>query len=479
MKSIKKAYSKRTILFLMAGLCLYSFNYKALCQSAEFEEATVYMTAKTTGRLLAKTGNRAFEPLDQPDENYPTIMIDIDKTFQTIEGFGGAFTDASAINFAKLPEEKQEEFLKACFDPVEGNGYTLCRTTIHSCDYSAEMYTYDEVEGDKELKHFSIEHDMKYRVPFIKRALETAGGNIKIYASPWSPPAWMKTNNDMLHGGKLKPEYSQTWADYFVKYVKAYEKEGIPIWGLTVQNEAMAVQVWESCIFTAEEERDFVRDYLGPTLKENGLSDLKLMIWDHNRGIMYQRAEVVYDDPEASQYVYGMAFHYYVGDHYDNVRLVHDAFPDKKLIYTEAGMNGEWETGVRVAKNIIMDLNNWTNGWTYWNLLLDENRGPRHAGGLGGTSIVTVDTKTGELFFHPPFYFFGHFSRFIRPGAKRIACTSNSDDFLATAFINTDNEVAVVIQNISDEERIFQLWVDGKAIKSTAPPLSIFTMVMR
>jgi glucosylceramidase len=140
----------------------------------------------------ADRGHRAFEPLDQPDENYPTIMIDIDKTFQTIEGFGGAFTDASAISFSKLSEEKQEEFLKTCFDPDEGNGYTLCRTTIHSCDYSSEMYTYDEVEGDKELEHFSIEHDLKYRIPFIRKALETASGNIKIFASPWSPPAWMK-----------------------------------------------------------------------------------------------------------------------------------------------------------------------------------------------------------------------------------------------------------------------------------------------
>jgi glucosylceramidase len=442
-----------------------------------YKEAAVYLTAKDHSLLLADRGFRAFEPLEQPDENYPTIMIDVDKTFQTIEGFGGAFTDASAITLAKLPPEEQEAFIKACFDPNEGNAYTLCRTTIHSCDYSSEMYTYAEVEGDKELEHFSIEHDRPFRLPFIKRALETAKGNIKIYASPWSPPAWMKTNHDMLHGGKLKPEYRQTWADYFCKYVKAYNQEGIPIWGLTVQNEAAAVQVWESCVFTAKEERDFVRDYLGPTLKSAGLSDLKLMFWDHNRGIMYQRAKVMYDDPEASQYVYGMGFHYYEGDHYDNVRMVHDAFPDKNLIYTEAGMGGSWEMGARVAKNMIIDLNNWTNGWTYWNMLLDEHRGPRHAGGLGGSSIVTADTQTGQVSYNPPFYYFGHFSRFIKPGAKRIACTTNSDDFLATAFINPDGQVAVVMLNQSQADRIFQLWVDDQVIKRSAPPQSIFTMV--
>jgi len=219
-----------------------SLDRKIQCK--DYKEAVVYLTAKSPTQLLSEEP-RAFESLEQPDENYPTVMVDLDKTFQTIEGFGGAFTDASANNFAKLSEGEQDKFLKACFDHREGNGYTLCRTTIHSCDYSAEMYTYDDVEGDKELKHFSIEPDRNYRIPFIKRALETAKGDLKIYASPWSPPAWMKTNNNMLYGGKLKPEYLQTWADYFVKYVKAYAAEGIPIWGLTVQNEALATQVWE------------------------------------------------------------------------------------------------------------------------------------------------------------------------------------------------------------------------------------------
>jgi len=309
---------------LFAGFFFCSLTCPSNAQQRDYKEVEIYMTAKDTPYRLTSRGFRAFEPLSQPDENYPTIMIDISKTFQTIEGFGGAFTDAAAITFSKLPRERQQEFLTACFDPEKGNAYTLCRTTIHSCDYSDEQYTYAQVPGDKELKHFTIEHDRQHRLGFIKRALKAADGNIKIYASPWSPPAWM---------------------------------EGIPIWGLTVQNEPMAVQVWESCIFTAEEERDFVRDYLGPTLHKNGLSDVKLMIWDHNRGIMYQRAEVVYDDPEASKYVWGTAFHWYVGDHFDNVRMVHDAFPDKKLIYTEAGMRGDWETGCRLARNMIIDLN--------------------------------------------------------------------------------------------------------------------------
>jgi glucosylceramidase len=448
-------------------------------RARDLKEVEIYMTAEDTPYRLSSRGFRAFEPLDQPDENYPTVLIDLDKTFQTIEGFGGAFTDAAAITFGELSAEKQQEFLTACFDPDQGNAYTLCRTTIHSCDYSDEQYTYDDVPGDKELKHFSIDHDRKYRLGFMQRAMKTSHGNMKIFASPWSPPGWMKTNDEMLHGGKLKPEYSQTWADYFIKYIEAYKKEGIPIWGLTVQNEAMAVQVWESCVFTAAEERDFVRDYLGPTLLRKGLADVKLMIWDHNRGILYQRAEVVYDDPEASKYVWGTGYHWYVGDHFDNVRMVHDAFPDKKLIYTEAGMGGDWRTAARLAKGMILDLNNWANGWTFWNLLLDENRGPRHAGGTGpGMSIVTADTRTGELLFNPPHYAFGHFSRFIKPGARRIACTSNSDDFIATAFANPDGKVAVVILNLKDNEQFFQLWVSGKAAKFTSPARALITMVL-
>jgi glucosylceramidase len=477
MKVLKKNF-KIIVGMFFAGFLFCLFICPLNVKGKEGKEVAIYMTAESTSDRLTNKGFRAFEPLNQPDENYPTIMVDIDKTFQTIEGFGGAFTDASAIIFSKMPEEKQQEFLTACFDPQNGNAYTLCRTTIHSCDYSDEQYTYDDVPGDKDLKNFTIEHDRKYRIGFIQRALKTAKGNIKIYASPWSPPSWMKTNNEMLHGGKLKPEYFQTWADYFVKYIEAYKKEGIPIWGLTVQNEPMAVQVWESCIFTAEEERDFVRDYLGPTLQKNGLSDVKLMIWDHNRGIMYQRAEVVYDDPEASRYVWGTAYHWYIGDHFDNVRMVHDAFPDKKLIYTEAGMRGDWPTALRLAKNMIIDLNNWTNGWTFWNFLLDENRGPRHAGGTGpGMSIVTFNTQTGELIFNPPHYYFGHFSRFIKPGAKRIACTSNNDELMASAFINSDGKVAVVIINLRNSEQLFQLWVDGEAAKYASPAHAIITMV--
>ncbi len=485
MRTLRTALATALLQMILTAIFFFVSIPQSYGQQWKLKEAHVYVTAKATDPAKAKdrlleNQFSALEPLEQPDEDFPTIMIDPHKTFQTIEGFGGAFTDSAAVTFAKMPKNAQEKILKACFDPVEGNGYTLCRTTIHSCDYSDEIYTYDSVPGDKELKHFTIEHDQKHRIPFIKAALKTAGGDLKLFASPWSPPAWMKDNNDILHGGKLKPEYYQTWADYFVKYCKAYKAAGIPMWGLTVQNEAMATQVWESCIFTAEEEKNFVRDYLGPTLEKNGLSDIKIMIWDHNRGIMYQRAQIAYEDPKASKYIWGMAFHWYVGDHYDNVRLVHDAYPDKHLLYTEAGMDGSWNSAMKLAKNAILDLNNWTTGFVFWNLVLDQEGGPRHAGGTlprSKSNIITANTETGEVTLNPPHYVFGHFSKFIKPGAKRIACTSSGDDVIATAFANPDGQLVVVLLNLKSHQQNLQIWIQGRALKLRCPADAVMTVL--
>ena len=474
-------YIKQLILHtvLLAAFCVQAQIPKDIYSSVH-----PIITAKNTSDRLTGKDTLAFHPLAQPFEADPAIIIDAGHTFQTIEGFGGALTDASAETFYQLPADKQQEFLTACFDPENGNGYNLCRTSIHSCDFSSNSYTYTPVADDVALEQFSIEHDQKYRIPFIKKAMQTRGGNIKLFASPWSPPAWMKTNNNMLHGGKLDPRYSQTWADYYVKFIQAYEQEGIPIWGLSVQNEPMAVQIWESCIYTAEEERDFVRDYLGPTLQGNGLSDKKLIIWDHNRGVMVQRAKVMYDDPQAAQYVWGTGFHWYVSDTYDNVRLVHEAYPDKQLIFTEGTVASfswenveKWSMGEKFAKDIIMDLNNWTNGWVFWNVLLNENGGPNHVGNYCVAPII-ADTRTGELHYMNSHYYLGHFSRFIKPGAKRIVCSSNTDDLLATAFINPDQSLAVVVLNTTDKHIEFDLWQKNQAARMTSKAHSIATLIV-
>jgi glucosylceramidase len=244
------------------------------------------------------------------DNRLSSIVLDANKKFQTILGFGGAFTEASAVTFYKLSPQKRQKIIEVYFDPDVGHGYTFCRTHINSCDFSLGNYAYVEVADDTNLTTFSIERDEQHLIPFIKEAQKISGENLRIFASPWSPPAWMKTTGKMNEGGKLRPEYRSIWARYYCLYIKAYREKRIPIWGITVQNEPEAAQRWDSCIYTAEEERDFVRDYLGPMLVQENLSDINIIIWDHNRNRIYERAKVVLDDPKAAQYVWGVGFHW-------------------------------------------------------------------------------------------------------------------------------------------------------------------------
>lgn len=288
----------------------------------------------------------------------------------------------------------------------------------------------------------------------------------------------------MLHGGKLKPEYYETWAGYYGKFIHAYEKEGIPIWGLTVQNEPMAIQSWESCIYTAEEERDFLKNYLGPALQKDGLKDKRIIIWDHNRSLMYQRASVVLDDPAAAQYVWGVGFHWYMGDDFENVKRVKEAYPKTHLLFTEAcnypfdfSKINDWQGGETYAKSMINDFNNGAEGWTDWNVLLDEKGGPNHVQNFCYAPIH-ADTKTGKLYYMNSYYYIGHFSKFIRPGAKRIISSSTTDQLLTTAFLNTDGKIAVVILNLSNQAQPFILWLGGKATRTSSPAHSIITLVI-
>jgi glucosylceramidase len=455
--------------------------------STEGRKVVVYTTAEKTDYRLSATDTLTFKPLGQPLETKTCVFVDPSKTYQTLLGIGGAITDASAETFAKVPKDKQQEILNAYFDPQKGIGYTFARTNIHSCDFSSGSYTYI-AEGDKDLKSFSVAHDKQFRIPFIKRAMATAGGKLTIFASPWSPPAFMKDNNDMLHGGKLKPEFYQAWANYYTKFIKAYQKEGVPVWGITIQNEPMATQRWESCIYTAEEERDFLKNYLGPTMRREGLGDKKILAWDHNRDLIYQRVSTILRDPEAARYVWGIGYHWYEpwsgGEPmFENVKLVHETFPDKHLIFTE-GCNeafdmqkvNDWRLGEHYGHSMINDFNNGTEAWTDWNILLDETGGPNHVNNLVFAPLH-ADTKTGRLIYSNSFYYIGHFSKFIRPGAKRIVSSPSRSSLLSTAFIDADGKVSVVVMNKSDKEVSYYLWVEGQAAEVKSLPHSIQTLV--
>ena len=450
-------------------------------------QVAVYTTADKTDHRLALTDTLTFKPMGQPLETQVCVFVDPAKRFQTIMGIGGALTDASAEVFAKLSPAKQQEFLDAHFDPRKGIGYRLARTNIHSCDFSSASYTYVR-EGDKELTSFSVDHDKRFRIPFIKRAIEATGGRLTLFASPWSPPAFMKTNNDMLHGGKLRPEFRQAWANYYTRFIKAYEKEGIPIWGISVQNEPMATQTWESCIYSAEDERDFLKDFLGPTMHRAGLGSRNIIAWDHNRDLIYQRVSTILADPKAAQYVWGIGFHWYEpwsgGDMmFDNVRLVHETFPDKKLLFTEGTVDSfkaddihNWRLGEYYGRSMINDFNDGAVGWTDWNVLLDEQGGPNHVGNFC-FAPVHADTKTGELVYTNSYYYIGHFSKFIRPEARRIACSPSRSALLSTAFINPDGRASVVVMNKGDKKVDYVLWVNGNGAEVTSPPHSIQTLV--
>lgn len=454
---------------------------------AEGKTATIITTAKDTKLRLSETGQRVFEKTEQALETENSIFVNPNNRFQTFIGVGGAITDASAEVFAKLSKEKQEELISAYYGK-EGIDYTLMRTSIHSCDFSSGSFTYIE-EGDKELKTFSIDHDKQYRLPMIKKAIAKAGGQMLFYASPWSPPAFMKDSKNMLQGGKLLPEYYDAWAKYYAKFIKAYEQEGIPVWGLTIQNEPMAVQRWESCIYTAEEERDFLKNHLGPVLEQEGLGDKNIVVWDHNRDLITHRANTIFDDPEAAKYAWGTGFHWYEtwrgGEPmFDNLTKIMEAYPDKKLLFTE-GCNESfdstkyqyWPNAERYGRSMINDFNRGTAGWTDWNILLDETGGPNHVGNLC-FSPIHANTKSDSLIYTPSYFYLGHFSKYIRPGAKRVSTVSSVSFLISTSFINENGKMATVVMNSSDKEMNYKLYVGANVGTSiTIPARAIQTVI--
>ena len=446
----------------------------------------VYTTAKDTELRLTKTSDQIFKDKVQPLETEVAIFINPNKTFQKYLGIGGAITDASSEVFATLDNDQQNKLLQSLFGK-EGIGYNIIRTSIHSSDFGLGSHTYIE-EGDTDLKTFTIEKDKKKRIPFIKRAIELIKDDLVFYASPWSPPAFMKSNKNMLYGGKLLPKFRQSWADYYVKFIKAYEKEGIPVWGLTIQNEPMAIQRWESCIYTADEERDFLKNYLGPTLENAGLGDKKIIVWDHNRDLISDRANTIFEDSEASKYAWGIGLHWYETwtgglPKYDNLKNINESFPSKNMLFTEGcaeGFDSEklhfWPNAERYGNSIINDFNSGVVGWTDWNILLDERGGPNHVENFCFAPIH-ANTKTGELIFTPTYYYIGHFSKFIKPGAVRVSTTTSRTTIESTSFKNKDGKIITVVMNKTDSKVTYKLIVGNSESLLEIEPRAMQTII--
>jgi glucosylceramidase len=292
----------------------------------------------------------------------------------------------------------------------------------------------------------------------------------------------------MLQGGRLLNEYYDSWALYYTKFIKEYEKEGMPIWGITIQNEPMATQRWESCIYTAEEERDFLKNHLGPTMERAGLGDKKIVVWDHNRDLLANRSNTILEDPEAAKYVWGVGFHWYevwTGSlpNYDNLKNMKESYPDKNLLFTEGCVEGfradryqYWPNAERYGTSMINDFNNGTSGWTDWNILLNENGGPNHVQNYC-FAPVHADTKTGELIYTPSYYYIGHFSKFIRPNAKRVSTSVSRTQLQSTSFMNENGEVVTVVMNQTNEKINYRLYVGRDAVTETILPHAIQTFI--
>ena len=434
------------------------------------------LSARDTGARLSDQGALLAA---NPAEALPRVWVDSLRRFQTVLGFGGAFTEAGAVTWQRLGPAQRQALLRDYFDATHGHGYRLCRVHMNSCDFAMGNYAHAEVPGDVALQHFNIERDRLALLPFIQAALAVAGQPIQLLVSPWSPPAWMKDNGQMNQGGRLLPQFADAWARCFVRFIQAYQAEGVPVWGVSVQNEPDATQRWDSCRYSAEQERDFVRDHLGPVLAAAGLGHICIVIWDHNRDLLVERASVVLADPAAARYVWGTGFHWYGEDHFDQVQLLHDAWPDKALLFTEGCQEGgphlgSWDLGERYARSMINDLNRWTVGWIDWNLLLDTSGGPNHVGNFCSAPVL-ADTGADQLLHQSSYHYIGHFSRFVQPGARRVLCAANRQVLECTAFVNPDGSVATVVMNRSEQPAPFVLCADGQRLRVDLPARAIAT----
>ncbi len=445
-------------------------------------------------------------------DNASEIKLFPDQKFQTITGFGGSFTEASAYLLNKLGNANRKKVIDAYFGP-EGAQYSLTRTHINSCDFSLGNYSYAPVEGDTELKHFSIEEDRDDIIPFINEALATSEDGFKIVASPWTAPPWMKDNKDW-RGGRLLPEYNDTWALFFSKYIDAYKAEGIDIWGLTVENEPLGNDHnWESMHFSPEEMTQFVQNHLGPKLEADGKGHIKILGYDQNREHLKHWVDEMYRDEASSKYYDGTAIHWYASTYEvfpEALQYAHNKAPNKHLIQSEACVDAEipkWQDGqwywskeatdwgwdwapekdkkyhpkyvpvYRYARDIIGCLNNWVDGWIDWNMVLDTNGGPNWFKNWCVAPVI-VNPEKDEVYFTPLYYTLAHFSKYIRPGAVRIGFQNSDDSLLVTAAKNTDGSIAVVVLNQNPETKQTILTLGKNSIETQISAQAIQTIII-
>jgi glucosylceramidase len=468
-------------------------------------EAEIYETSESGNKLT---------PLSEFPEAAPGAELRLlpDERFQTITGFGGSFTESSAHLLNLLSQENRDKVLEAYFGE-SGARYSLTRTHINSCDFSLSNYSYAPIAGDLALENFSIQEDMDDIIPMIKDAMAVSKDGFKIISSPWTAPPWMKDNQDW-RGGKLLPEYYDTWALFFSKYLKAYQEQGIDIWGITVENEPLGNDSnWESMHYTPEEMTAFVVNHLGPKLEADG-HDIIVLGFDQNRDEELKKwVDVMFADETSSKYFDGTAVHWYAStyDYFpEALQYAHRKAPDKHLINTEACVDAQvprWQDDAwywakeatdwgwdwapedqkylhpkyvpvfRYARDIIGCLNNHVDGWIDWNMVLDRQGGPNWAKNWCVAPVI-VDPEQDEVYFTPLYYTLAHFSRFIRPGAVRIGFANPDADLQVTAAQNPDGSIAVVVFNPTENEKQFMLSLAEKSTPAKISAKAIQTIVI-
>ncbi len=439
--------------------------------------------------------------------------------YQTLDGFGGAMTETAAYLLSAMTPENRKKALELLFTE-KGNHLSLIRVPLDSCDYSLEEYqAVEDPLADPELATFDMTRNYKYILPMLKEALALCDRPVSVLLSPWSPPWQWKTpperpKNDAkvygdmpgrpqsvdydrpqrCNGGSLKPEYYGSWANYLVKMVQAYLSEGIPVTMLSLQNESIAATNWDSCVWTAQGQKTFLRDHLYPAMERAGLAKkVGLYIWDHNKERVLEWTRDVLDETTRPM-VEGVAFHWYSGDHFEAVKITGEQYPGLKLLFSEccplhqpgrAGFPGfsgdktpetvEQEDAVNYAHDMIGNLNAGMEKWMDWNFCVDGDGGPRHVD-FGFAAGMIADGKGGfrtNLIFD----YVGHFSRYLQPGARRAGFSRCDDHVEVTAARNPDGTLAVVVLNRENQDRAYAFRLHGRVIRAAFPARTLSTLL--
>lgn len=441
----------------------------------------VSYTETTYKNNIRKTIEHNLTTIKDTDRENNLINIYPQMEYQKLEGFGGAVTDSAGYVFSLLNEEQKSEMVNQYFS-TENMAYNQVRIPIDSCDFSLEHYEADSDPDDTEFQKFSFARVEKYILPLLDAAEKAYGGKLDIMLSPWSTPAYMKTTGERNHGGKLKPEYRKRWAEYICRYIEEYRNRGYHITKLTMQNEPKAVQTWDSCIYTAEEQKEFLREYLWPSLKAHGLDDIGIYLWDHNKERVFEWAETIIDT-ETTSMIRGMAFHWYSGDHFEALRVIHEKYPDKQLLLSEAcieyskfSADDYLNNAQKYAHDMMGNLNEGMNTFLDWNLILNEEGGPNHVGNFCDAPYL-FDRDSKELKESNILGYLWHFTHFLEPGAVRIGVSRYTDKLEVTAF-EKDDKITFVILNRTDEELTAHIRLGEYCTEITVQPKSIGSGVM-